>query len=263
MKSGGKTLAQRAAQARTCAWVGAGGLMYARAAKGATPRAIVLTLLLAALTGCASVPKASGALTSVQIVAAEQQQAAREALLQRRTDWSLAGRIAVSTGQNGGSGRIEWSQAGQGYRVALSAPVTRRSWQLSVDARSGQARLEGLDGGPRTGPDAGLLLREATGWDIPVIALSDWVRGLRAPGLGAAAVEFDATLRPVRIAQAGWDITYIWPDTTGAGAAAGAVAGASANGAAAEPTLPARVEARRADARVRLVIDQWNPAPPQ
>lgn len=226
-------------------------------------KSILIGLVLAALAGCATVPRTVGALTPVQIAAAEQQQAAREARLQRRTDWSLTGRIAVSTGQNGGSGRIEWSQAGPGYRVALSAPVTRQSWQLSVDARSGQARLEGLDGGPRTGTDAGLLLREATGWDIPVIALSDWVRGLRAPGLGAAAIEFDAALRPARIAQAGWDITYTWPNAAHAGAAGakGTGAGGSASGAAAEPALPVRIEARRADARVRLVIDQWNPLP--
>lgn len=227
-------------------------------------KSILIGLVLATLAGCATVPKTVGALTPVQIAAAEQQQAAREARLQNHTDWSLAGRIAVSTGQNGGSGRIEWRQAGPGYRVALSAPVTRQSWQLSVDARSGQARLEGLDGGPRTGTDAGLLLREATGWDIPVIALSDWVRGLRAPGLGAAAIEFDAALRPARIAQAGWDITYTWPDATPAGTPAGAKdtgAGVSASAAAAEPALPVRIEARRADARVRLVIDQWNPPP--
>ncbi|MFB8831670.1 lipoprotein insertase outer membrane protein LolB [Azotobacter sp. CWF10] len=41
-------------------------------------------------------------------------------------------------------------------------------------------RLEGLAGGPRDGEDAQQLLLEATGWDIPVNQLPEWIRGLVA-----------------------------------------------------------------------------------
>lgn len=194
-----------------------------------------------AMAGCATMTSPS-VLSPDQQAAAERQQAAREADLRRQAQWSLAGRIAVSNGSNGGSGRIDWSQDAGGYRVALSAPVTRQSWQLSVDHATGAARLEGLDGGTRTGPDAALLLREATGWDIPVAALGDWVRGLRSPSLGAAVIQFGPGLRLARIAQGGWDIAYTWPD----GGAATA--------------LPARIDARRGEARVRLIVDQWGEA---
>lgn len=196
---------------------------------------------LAASAGCVTVPPV-GVLSPEQQAIAERQQLAREAELRRQVDWSLAGRIAVSNGSTGGSGRIDWLQDRAGYRVALSAPVTRQSWQLSVDGDRGFARLEGLDGGPRTGPDAALLLREATGWDIPVTALGDWVRGLRASASGGAVIQFGPDLRPARIAQAGWDIAYTWPEDTSANA------------------LPARIDARRGEARVRLIVDQWGGA---
>lgn len=174
--------------------------------------------------------------------AAEIAQRDREAVLRAVPTWSLEGRIAVSSGREGGSGRIEWRQSGSTYEMSLSAPVTRQSWRLTGDAT--QARLEGLEGGPRTGGDAGVLLREATGWDIPVIALADWVRGLRAQALGRAAVQYGLNGLPMRIEQGGWVIDYAWPE-----------------GARGEAVLPARLDARRGDARVKLVVDRWGDAP--
>jgi outer membrane lipoprotein LolB len=161
----------------------------------------------------------------------------------RNAAWRLEGRIALSNGRDGGSGRLEWEQqAGGAYSVALSAPVTRQSWRLSGDT-TGAARLEGLDGGPRSGADAANLLRETTGWTIPVDALGCWVVGMRAaePQHGAAALGFDDALRLVRIEQGGWRIDYAeWQPF-----------------AALNTALPRRLTARRGNDEVRLVIDLW------
>ncbi|GHA89514.1 lipoprotein insertase outer membrane protein LolB [Cognatilysobacter bugurensis] len=196
---------------------------------------IATVLLSLALAACASAPMRTG--PAVSEAAAEAAQQSREVALREDADWTLTGRIAVSNGRDGGSGRLEWRQAGERFEVGLSAPVTRQGWRLSGDA--GQARLEGLDGGPRVGADASDLLRTATGWDIPVVALADWVRGARAGALGPATIHYDATGRPARIEQGGWTIDYRWPD------------------AASEPLLPSRVDARRGEARVRLLVDSW------
>ena len=64
-------------------------------------------------------------------------------------------------------------------------------------------------------------------------------RHSRSPVAGAAVIQFGADLRPARIAQAGWDIAYTWPEAAGPDA------------------LPARIDARRGEARVRLIVDQW------
>ncbi|MFC0677238.1 lipoprotein insertase outer membrane protein LolB [Lysobacter korlensis] len=199
---------------------------------------LAAALLLAA---CSSQPIRSE-LPPAEREAAEIAQLDREAVLRADPDWALEGRIAVSNGREGGSGRIDWRQSGSAYEVSLSAPVTRQSWRLSGDAS--QARLDGLEGGTRTGDDAGALLREATGWDIPVVALAEWVRGVRAQALGSAVVQYGANGLPMRIEQGGWVIEYVWPE-----------------GAAGKQALPTRLDARRGEARVKLVIDRWADAP--
>jgi outer membrane lipoprotein LolB len=175
---------------------------------------------------------------------AEARQSAREAGLRADGDWSLEGRVALTNGERGGSGRLDWRQAGDVAEVALSAPVTRQSWRLR-DGPAG-AVLEGLEGGPRQGPDAGQLLLESTGWDIPVGALQAWLRGARAEG-APARMEFGADGRLAVLEQAGWRITF---DRWGLPANA---AGAATDG----PAMPHRIEASRGAARVRLVVDAW------
>ena len=69
-------------------------------------------------------------------------------------------------------------------------------------------------------------------------------RGARAPGLGQATLAFGVDGRLARMEQGGWTITYSeW-----------GVAGTSG------VVLPHRLEAVRGDARVRLVVDAWDPA---
>lgn len=171
---------------------------------------------------------------------------ARDNDLQRGaiTDWRLAGRVAVSAGGQGGSGRIEWLQQGERYTISLSAPVTRQSWRLSGDASG--ARLEGVEGGPREGADAERLLLAATGWRIPVGAMVAWVRGIAATDGGAALaqVSYGAGNVPSTLEQVGWRIDYRdWHPAT-----------------ASQPALPRRIEAMEVmggDARLRLLVDEW------
>ena len=172
-------------------------------------------------------------------------QEAREAALRADADWSLAGRVALANGRRGGSGRLEWRQAGDRYSVSLSAPITRQSWRLGAGPDG--ATLEGLEGGPRHGPDPAALLLDSTGWQIPLEALPAWLRGARAAGLGPATLAFGADGRLATMAQAGWTITYSdWrlPVDQAPGVA-----------------LPHRLEAVRGEARVRLVVDAWDPRP--
>ncbi|MFP7723521.1 lipoprotein insertase outer membrane protein LolB [Lysobacter sp. A3-1-A15] len=211
-----------------------------------TPSRFFIVAIAAALlaSSCAVQPTRT-ALPPAEEAAAQARQAAREAALRPQDAWSLEGRIAVSNDGKGGSGRIDWTQRGQAYEISLSAPVTRQSWRLSADA--GGARLEGVEGGPRAGPDAQQLLLEATGWAIPVGALSDWVRGMRAQSAGPARLEFDASGRLARLHQGGWVIDYLWPDAVGAGSGL---------------ALPRRLDASRGEARVRLLVDAWSGNPP-
>lgn len=207
--------------------------------------------LALALSACVSMDarKAPPAPAVVETVspAAQQAEDARVAALRAQPDWGFQGRVGVSKGRNGGNGRIDWRQQARQYVVELSAPVTRQSWTLTGDTHDEGGRLDGLEGGPREGDDAQQLLLEATGWDIPVNQLPDWVRGLVADDAAQAEqVERDGEGRPRRVRQMGWDIQYLdwYPPQNG------------------QPGLPRRMEAVNGDAKVRVLVDSWTLSQP-
>ena len=162
-------------------------------------------------------------------------------------DWSFEGRVAVSQGRKGGSGRVDWRQQGRQYTVELSAPITRQSWRLSGDTHYEAGTLEGMEGGIRHGEDAEVLLQEATGWAIPVNLLPDWVRGLPVWDTSESAqVSYAVDGRPQSMQQLGWTIEYRdWHP---------AIEG--------RPARPRRIEARNGEAQVKLLVDRWDFAAP-
>lgn len=200
-----------------------------------------------ALAACATRPPAPAdlpVLDAAALAEAAASQEARAAQLAAIPAWGLTGRASITRAGKGGSGRIEWRQDGDRFEVALSAPVTRQSWRLAVGDDG--ATLEGLEGGTRSGADGQLLLLEATGLEVPVDALGAWMRGLPAdPAVhGPADLRFGADLLPARLEQAGWSIEFrSWRP-----------------GEAGTPALPLRLDARRGDASVRLVVDDWSGA---
>ncbi|HEY5802203.1 MAG TPA: lipoprotein insertase outer membrane protein LolB [Lysobacter sp.] len=201
--------------------------------------ALPVVVLAAVLAGCASSPGRSPAVPVDRVQAQADDQRRSEIL-----DWDLSGRIAVSNGKQGGSGRIDWQERQGRYSIALGAPVTRQSWRLSGDAKG--ARLEGVEGGPRESADVESMLQATTGWDVPVRALSDWVRGVAAATAqyGPAQVEYGAGNLPARLTQAGWQIEYQqWQPVEGG------------------PVMPTRLVASRGTAKVRLIVDQWTLGP--
>ena len=73
-----------------------------------------------------------------------------------------------------------------------------------------------------------------------MVALAEWVRGVRAQALGPARVAYGEDGRLARIEQGGWAIDYVW-----------------------NAALPARLTAHRGEAQVRLIIDQWGDGLPE
>ena len=205
------------------------------------------TLVVAVLlSACATRPVKAPAPSAEVLILAEQRQSARESALRMQGDWSMEGRIAISNGSKGGSGRIDWQQDRNRYVVSLSAPVTRQSWRLSGDLSGGAGRLEGLEGGPREGPDAEQLLLQATGWEIPLRSLQQWVRGMATTPAQGADIEYTAEGQLLGLREQGWRIDYLeWFESTGL-----------------QPAMPRRIEAVRGQAKVRLVIDRWSLATP-
>lgn len=195
-----------------------------------TFRRLAVALLVLLLASCAHAPP------RLVTGGGEAGQAAREAALVAQPRWSFEGRVSINNNGQAGTARIAWRQSGDDLDITLSAPVTRQSWRLLRTA--GIARIEGIEDGPREGPDAEALLLKATGWRIPVAALAEWVRGVRADP-ASARVAYSAAGLPATLVEAGWTVDY---KDWGAG----------------EPPLPTRIFARQGEASVRLVIERWN-----
>lgn len=161
---------------------------------------------------------------------------ALDAAAAQAQSWGMGGRAAISHGRQSGSLGVEWEDAGpSGYLVVLTAPITRQGWRLQE--HDGRATLEGMAGGPRAGSDGAVLLREATGFEIPVQALRHWMRGWPDPARPVDKAAF-AGDRLASLEQGGWRIDYLARDAQG---------------------RPSRIDAARGDDRVRLVIDRWGP----
>lgn len=207
-----------------------------------TSRVLPALALLGLLAGCASRGPSVAEQPSLSdpqaLSAAQARQATRSAWLRAHPQWSFQGRVAISQNSKGGNGRMDWQQNGESYQVALSAPITRQSWQLHATPQG--ARLLGLEGGERSGPDAGALLQAATGWQVPVQALSDWARGMAAAGTtGESGYNLQGQLQHLQ--QQGWRVEYAeWLAPQGE-----------------RPAMPRRIEAAKGDAKVRLIVDQW------
>ncbi len=195
---------------------------------------LYLLLLLQSLVLTACVPPPVRRAPDAALL---QAQATRETALAAHPDWSLSGRIAISDGKDGGSGRIDWKQRGSDFDIRLSAPVTRQSWRLVREGAN--VRLEGLEGGTLEGTDAEALLYQALGWLVPVDALASWARGARADA-STAQLQFGVDGLPSLLTEDNWSVDYRAWD------------------AGSDPPRPKKVFASQGDAKVRLSVDNWD-----
>jgi len=160
---------------------------------------------------------------------------ARAEALATTSRWSFDGRIAVSNGKDGGSGRIAWQQEGETVDITIRAPVSGQTWRLAGGDEGGY-ELSGTKRESVRDADAEALLFRETGWRVPVAALGSWVRGLPA---GRAQPRYGEDGLPAELREAGWTIEYKRFDRSGA-----------------QP-LPTRIVARKGSLQVRLAIATW------
>ena len=85
-------------------------------------------------------------------------------------------------------------------------------------------------------------LGQALGWELPLTRLQYWVRGEVAPGSAPRNVQRDPEGRLTGLVQDEWHITLEYPEGE-------------------FRRLPRRVELRRANESIRLVIDAWRSEP--
>jgi len=154
-------------------------------------------------------------------------------------EFTLTGRLSASDGTQSASGRLEWQRAGGFDRFTVLSPFGQIVARL--DAGPHGAELVFADGERLFADDAAELLPRlfpgVSSAALPPERLAAWTQA--APPPEAEVRTRDAAGRPLRVVDRGWIVDYLdYADATPA-------------------SMPRRVELTRADARLRLVIDQW------
>ena len=188
-----------------------------------------LLLAAGALTGCAALPELGPD--------ARAQWEERRRRLAAFSRFSFLGRLALRTSQDALNARIRWRQDGDEYRIRMGGLIGEAALELRGDSEG--VELRDQDGVHRTdSPET--LLREHTGWAVPLQGLRYWVLGVTAPGAAVEALELDPEGRPEHFFQSGWRIVYRRYVSVR------------------DIALPERLDFERARLEARLVVGRWN-----
>ncbi len=196
-------------------------------------KAILLALLLFA-AGCETLaPRVEGP-------ANQAAWEARRAWLASLERWQLEGRVAIAAYGEGWNASLEWRQDGERLDVHFSGPLGVGSASVTGTPERLEVRTADGEHFVTRNPESDLYWQ--LGWTAPLDRMPYWVLGLPGPGADFS-LEVDGAGRPVRLVQAGWTVDYIdylLLDTEPAAHA-----------------LPRKIEMRREDVRIRLVVGEW------
>jgi len=127
------------------------------------------------------------------------------ATLTSLTYWELRGRLAVRVDERGGQAALSWSREAARHVIRLNGPFGSGAVRIVQD--SSGARLQDAENRELAAGSAEELLLLYTGWNLPVVNLDWWLRGLPVPELDAER-ELDEAGRLRVLRQQGWEVQY-------------------------------------------------------
>ena len=151
--------------------------------------------------------------------------------------WEMDGRLAISDGKDGGSGRLTWQQDRAEISLSFRGTLGAGAWQLQADQRA--ARLELSDGRVFNATTLNELILTHVGWRVPVDSLTWWIKGLAAPGPWQER-QLDEQGRLQMIDQGGWLVEF------------------SSYRELQDTWLPMKITARQNEYSVKLGIKGWD-----
>jgi outer membrane lipoprotein LolB len=195
-------------------------------------RLLTLWILLALVAGCAG--------TSQQQLSSAGWKA-HSAQLNKLQHWTASGKLALRTADASESASIVWQQHDEDTHLQLSGPLGMGATTIDsdghwLDIRQGD-ELQTLD---ISTPDAILL---NTGLDLPLGALTHWLKGLPAPNAELQQFEVNPQTQLLdSLQQDDWSVQF-----QQYGQFQGYV-------------LPTRMQIQRGTTRAKIVISQWQTA---
>ena len=200
---------------------------------------IFAALLLIALSACKSLPQRSSADRSSLSMAQ------RSAQLSECREFQLSGKLAISqvtgNGSDGGSGRFQWQQTGEVIEFRLSAPLSQQTWQLR--GMPGSFTLTDSKGKVVKNASGEQLIKDVSGWTLPVTELRSWVLGLPSGSDTQSTLTRYPDGTPKQFSERGWLVDYLSYTR-------------------AEPRLPIKVKAvlsaqGKSRTSVKIIVQDW------
>lgn len=145
------------------------------------------------------------------------------------------GRVAIKHQSQRSNIGVNWLHGAEKDDILLLAPLGQTIGQIHLDE---QGVMLNYGGKQYQAKDAESLTERVLGWNLPVAGLRYWVQAESAVGR-AAQIERNAAGQVILLRQDGWEIHY--------------VKYASDN----HDALPQRVELRRDDIELTVLIDEW------
>jgi outer membrane lipoprotein LolB len=162
---------------------------------------------------------------------------ARLNTLQALHDWRLRAQVGITTGNNGGSGSVNWRQIGDHVDFRFSGPFGIGGLRISGNGRSWLVQT--ADNGSFTTTDLARTLDRQVGLPLPLDSLRYWVLGIPDPHAEYARRRIDSQGRLVYLEQEGWRVDYFDYGRYG------------------NLMLPTRLRAVHGSVRIKVAISDW------
>jgi outer membrane lipoprotein LolB len=128
----------------------------------------------------------------------------RQAALADIDNWKMHARIGLRGMDRSGSASLIWVETPELRNLRLLGPLGGGLVLLQQDAAG--VSIQDSRGRVWHAQDAGELIYQVTGWQIPVSGLRWWLLGLTEPGSKAES-SLDSAHRLVSVQQAGWKVS--------------------------------------------------------
>lgn len=152
---------------------------------------------------------------------------------QQVSHWSFVGKMAINTGQESGSGKVQWKVSDKGSRAKFKAPLGQGSWEILEEGNN--AQLISSRNGESFANNAEELIANELGWYFPWNNLHYWLRGFTPDDKLTIDKELPETLN-----YDGWEITYQkWMQTP-------------------IGMLPKKIKVTKEAYTVKLIIYEWD-----
>lgn len=200
--------------------------------RGAIVAAVAAMAALLSSAGCRSLPPAAVVGPGADAPWPEQR-----AALEKLDRYGLTGRVAVAAQGQGFSASLRYHQDPQGSNLALDGPLGIGG--LRVDIAGDEIAIATSRGEKLDGQAARDELERRLGFQLPLAELRWWLLGIPAPGEHTLNQGGSGEIRD--FTQNGWRVS-INARAAGLGFA-----------------LPQRLTAEREGARLKLLVENWQP----